>query len=103
MRFGCPLCASLRSGCLAFRRDCRGAAYEGELIDTWAGMFPPWVFVLLMVSLLVSALSTLDSALASAARLVVEELKLVPRSLSGGRVVMVVFMGLGGGFDPVGQ
>jgi Na+/proline symporter len=83
-------------GVFGIQAGLQGAAYEGELIGTWAGMFPPWVFVLLMVSLLVSALSTLDSALASAARLVVEELKLVPRSLSGGRVVMVVFMGLGG-------
>lgn len=69
-----------------------GAAYEGELIGTWAGMFPPWVFGALMISLLVSALSTLDSALASSARLVVEELKLAPRTLGGGRAVMVVFM-----------
>ncbi len=38
-----------------------GAAYEGELIGTWAVMFPSWVFGLLMISLLVSALSTLDS------------------------------------------
>ena len=68
------------------------AEYEGELIGTWAKMFPAWVFGALMISLLVSALSTLDSALASAARLVVEELKLAPRSLNGGRVVMVVFM-----------
>lgn len=69
-----------------------GAAYEGELIGTWATMFPSWVFIALMLSLLVSALSTLDSALASAARLVVEELGLAPRTLNGGRVVMVVFM-----------
>lgn len=69
-----------------------GAAYEGELIGTWAGMFPPWVFGALMISLLVSALSTLDSALASSARLVVEELKLAPRTLGGGRAVMVAFM-----------
>ena len=73
-----------------------GAAYEGQLLTTWAGMFPPWVFVALLVSLLVSALSTLDSALSSAARLCVEELHLAPRSLLGGRVVMVVFMVLGG-------
>jgi hypothetical protein len=46
----------------------------------------------LMVSLLVSALSTLDSALASASRLVVEELGLAPRTLNGGRAVMVIFM-----------
>ena len=72
-----------------------GAAYEGELLGTWAGMFPAWVFGALLVSLLISALSTLDSALASAARLVVDELRLVPRSLTGGRMVMVVFMALG--------
>ena len=72
-----------------------GAAYEGELIGTWSVMFPGWIFVALMVSLLVSALSTLDSALASAARLVVEELGLAPRTLNGGRVVMVLFMVVG--------
>ncbi len=68
-----------------------GAEYEGQLIGTWAGMLPGWVFMLLLVSLLVSALSTLDSALSSAARLVVEELRLAPRSLNGGRAAMVVF------------
>jgi Na+/proline symporter len=73
-----------------------GAAYEGQLLTTWAGMFPSWVFVALLVSLLVSALSTLDSALSSASRLCVEELGLAPRSLMGGRLVMVVFMVLGG-------
>jgi Na+/proline symporter len=74
-----------------------GAAYEGELIGTWGMMLPSWVFVALMISLLVSALSTLDSALSSAARLVVEELRLAPRSLRGGRLVMVAFalMGVG--------
>lgn len=72
-----------------------GAGYEGQLIGTWAGMFPPWVFVALMISLLVSALSTLDSALSSAARLVVEELRLAPRSLGGGRIVMLAFMAAG--------
>lgn len=69
-----------------------GAEYEGELIGTWAGMFPPWVFVALLVSLLVSALSTLDSALASAARLSVDELQVLPRTVNGGRLAMVAFM-----------
>jgi Na+/proline symporter len=72
-----------------------GAAYEGQLIGTWGQILPSWVFVALMVSLLVSALSTLDSALSSAARLVVEELKLAPRSLNGGRIAMVIFAVLG--------
>ncbi len=75
----------------------RGAAYEGELLGTWAGMFPPWVYVALLVSLLVSALSTLDSALASAARLMVDELGLAPRTLSGGRMAMTGFMAAGTG------
>ena len=72
-----------------------GADVETQLIGTWAGMFPPWVFMLLMVSLLVSALSTLDSALASSARLAVEELGIVARSLAGGRIAMAVVMALG--------
>ena len=79
-------------GFFGIQASLMGAAYEAELIGTWAVMFPAWVFGALMISLLVSALSTLDSALASSARLVVEELKLAPRSLNGGRVVMVVFM-----------
>lgn len=74
-----------------------GATYVGELIGTWAAMFPSWLFVALLVSLLISALSTLDSALASAARLVVDELKLGPRSLAGGRMAMLAFMVLGTG------
>lgn len=72
-----------------------GADYEGELIGTWATMFPGWVWSALLVSLLISALSTLDSAMASAARLTVEELGLLPRTLTGGRIAMVVFMALG--------
>lgn len=72
-----------------------GAGYEGELIGTWGQMLPGWVFTLLILSLLVSALSTLDSALASASRLVVEELRLAPRTLTGGRAVMVLFMAAG--------
>ena len=72
-----------------------GAGYEGELIGTWASMFPAWVWSALLISLLISALSTLDSAMASASRLTVEELGLAPRSLWGGRAAMIVFMGLG--------
>ncbi|GFE65833.1 sodium:proline symporter [Litoreibacter roseus] len=69
---------------------------DADLLVAWRVMFPDWVFVALMVSLLVSALSTLDSAMSSAARLSVEELRLAPRSLNGGRIAMVVFMVLGG-------
>lgn len=74
-----------------------GADYEGQLIGTWSTMFPNWIFAALMLSLLVSAVSTLDSALSSAARLCVEEFKILPRTLTGGRVAMVVFMAAGTG------
>lgn len=72
-----------------------GAAYENNLLGTWATILPGWVFILLMLSLLISALSTLDSALSSSARLMVEELQILPRSLAGGRLAMIAFA-LGG-------
>ena len=82
-------------GFFGIQAGIEGAAYEGQLLGTWAQILPTWVFAALMLSLLVSALSTLDSALASAARLVVEEWKLAPRSLGGGRSAMAVFMAAG--------
>ena len=85
----------LAFGFFGIQAGLSGAAYELELIGTWAVMFPPWVFALMLVSLLVSALSTLDSALASSARLGVVEMGLARRSLVGGRMVMCAFMVLG--------
>ncbi|MEM6564964.1 MAG: sodium:proline symporter [Pseudomonadota bacterium] len=85
----------LAFGAFGIQAGLNGADYDTQLIGTWAAMFPNWVFMLLMVSLLVSALSTLDSALASSARLVVEELGLAARSLAGGRFVMVCVMATG--------
>lgn len=79
-------------GMFGIQASLLGAEYESQLIGTWREMFPGWVWVLLLVSLLISALSTLDSALASAARLSVEELHLAPRTLTGGRAAMVTFM-----------
>ncbi len=83
-------------GMFGIQASLEGAAYEGQLLGTWSTMLPGWVFAALMVSLLVSALSTLDSALSSAARLVVEELHLAPRSLTGGRIAMGLFALAGG-------
>ncbi|AML53193.1 sodium:proline symporter [Falsihalocynthiibacter arcticus] len=82
-------------GMFGIQAGLMGAEYQGELLGTWAAIFPQGIFIALMLSLLISALSTLDSALASAARLTVEELKILPRSLAGGRLAMVVFMVLG--------
>lgn len=60
--------------------------------DVWARMFPPFVLFCLSASLIVSALSTLDSALASAARLAIIELKLGARTVAHGRLAMAAFM-----------
>lgn len=69
-----------------------GNDYENQLLGTWNGMFGPFVYFLLMCSLLVSAVSTLDSALASSARLVIDELGIGARSVANGRWAMVLFM-----------
>jgi Na+/proline symporter len=69
-----------------------GAAYENQLLGTWQVMFGPAVYFLIAASLLVSAVSTLDSALASSARLVIDEFRLAPRSVINGRLAMVAFM-----------
>jgi len=79
-------------GVFGIQAALEGAAYEEQLLGTWMHMFPPWIFTALMISLLISALSTLDSALASSARLVVDELKLGRRTVAGGRWAMVAFM-----------
>ncbi len=72
-----------------------GAELTGGLLGTWKGMFGQTVWFLIAASLLVSAMSTLDSALASSARLAIEELGLGARTIANGRIAMAVFM-LGG-------
>ena len=87
--------AIIAFGMFGIQASLIGAAYEEQLLGTWRMMFPSWVWAALLLSLLISALSTLDSAMASAARLTVEELRLAPRSLAGGRAAMIVFMAAG--------
>ena len=72
-----------------------GASYEHQLLATWQGMFGAGVYFLLAAALLISALSTIDSALASTARLVTDELKWLARTVLNGRITMLVFMLLG--------
>jgi len=72
-----------------------GAELTGGLLGTWKEMFGQTVWFLIAASLLVSAMSTLDSALASSARLAIEELGLGARTIANGRIAMAVFM-LGG-------
>ncbi len=73
-----------------------GQEYSGQLLGSWAAMFGPFVYFLIAASLLVSALSTLDSALASSARLVIDEVSLMARTVWNGRLAMLGFAVTGG-------
>lgn len=71
-------------------------AAEGEAMQAvWQRMFGPAILLCINLSLIVSAVSTLDSALASAARLSIVEMGLGKRTVMAGRTAMAVFM-LGG-------
>lgn len=71
-------------------------AQEGEAMEAvWMRMFNPAVIFCLNAALLVSAMSTLDSALSSAARLAVVEMRLGAVTAANGRIAMALFM-LGG-------
>lgn len=54
-----------------------------------------WPMLLLSIALIVSAMSTLDSSLSSAAKLIVLDMKLMKASIFNGRLVMLIFMLLG--------
>jgi len=54
-----------------------------------------WPMLLFSAALVISAMSTLDSTLASSAKLVVKDMRLLPTNIFNGRVVMSVFMLLG--------
>jgi Na+/proline symporter len=69
-----------------------GFGYENQLLGTWKNMFGTTVYFFLICSLLISAMSTLDSALASSARLIIDEFYLFERSIKNGRIAMSVFM-----------
>lgn len=66
---------------------------EGQSMqDVWQQMFGPWVMVAVNAALIISAISTLDSTLSSASKLVVVDMKLLPQTLTSGRIAMAAFM-----------
>jgi Na+/proline symporter len=71
---------------------------NGELLGTWQAMFGPFVYFLLAAALLVSAMSTLDSALASASRLAIIDMQIAAPTVLAGRISMAVFMACGVSF-----
>lgn len=71
-------------------------AAKGEAMQAvWVRLFPPAVLICLNAALIVSAISTLDSALASAARLAIRDMALAAATVANGRIAMALFM-LGG-------
>ncbi len=68
-------------------------AADGEAMpDVWTRMFDPAILVCLNAALVISALSTLDSALSSAARLTVRDMRLASETVANGRIAMIAFM-----------
>lgn len=65
---------------------------EEALMETLARLFSPPAMVVINLALVVSAISTLDSALSSASKLVVVDMRLAPPTVRSGRTVMAAFM-----------
>jgi len=82
-------------GMFGIQAGLSGNGYENQLLGTWQNMFGPLVYFFLICSLLISAVSTLDSALASSARLVVFEFGIGERTVNNGRLAMILFTVLG--------
>ena len=71
-------------------------ALDGDTMNSvLVRMLGEWPMLLLSFALVVSAMSTLDSSLSSASKLIVVDMKLVYPSLLNGRIVMLLFMLLG--------
>lgn len=71
------------------------AGKDEAMAAVWMRMFNPAIIFCLNAALLVSAMSTLDSALSAAARLAVVEMRLGAVTATNGRIAMALFM-LGG-------
>ena len=72
---------------------------EGEgMLEVLTRLFGEPLMIILSVTLVISALSTLDSTFSSASKLVVKDMKLLPETVNSGRIVMVAFLLVGGLF-----
>lgn len=71
-------------------------AFSGEdMNQALTRLLGEWPMLLFSATLVISAMSTLDSTLSSSAKLVVMDMKLVPARVNNGRIAMVLFMLLG--------
>ncbi len=74
-----------------------------EVTQTLNILFSPTVMLIFCFALIVSAISTLDSTYASAAKLVAVDMKLVKPTVKNGRLVMLGFLVAGLGFIATGS
>ncbi len=71
-------------------------AGEGDSMNTvLMRLLGEWPMLLFSTTLVISAMSTLDSTLSSSAKLIAVDMKLIGTSVRNGRVIMLIFMLLG--------
>ena len=71
-------------------------ATEGDTMNTvLVRLLGEWPMLLFSTTLVISAMSTLDSTLSSASKLIAVDMNLVSAKLNNGRLIMLVFMLLG--------
>ncbi len=81
-------------GCLGVFAGAHSSAGD-TMNSALMALLGEWPMLLLSIALIVSAMSTLDSSLSSAAKLIALDMKLVTPSIFNGRAVMLIFMLLG--------
>ena len=71
-------------------------ASEGDTLNIVLGrLLGEWPMLLFGTTLIISAMSTLDSTLSSSSKLIAVDMKLMPVNVSNGRIIMLVFMLVG--------
>lgn len=90
-------------GMLGVFAQLNNASGATEVTQTLNTLFSPMVMMIFSFALIISAISTLDSAYASAAKLVAVDMKLVKPTVNNGRLVMGGFLLLGLAFIATGS
>ena len=90
-------------GLLGVFAQLNNAGGAEEVTQTLNTLFSPAVMMLFSFALIVSAISTLDSTYASAAKLVAVDMKLIKPTVNNGRLVMLGFLLVGLAFIATGS
>ncbi len=72
-----------------------GAIDDEDMNQALTRLLGEWPMLLFSATLVISAMSTLDSTLSSSAKLMIMDMKLMPERVQNGRVAMALFMLLG--------